>query len=61
MTKGIFTSEFWVTLLTGAITAICQALKLDPKIQEAILKLALAYIGSRTVIKVANNIKKNGS
>lgn len=56
MSKGMFTSEFYITLIGGIVTAICQALKLDPEIQNSILKLVLVYVASRTVVKTATAV-----
>ena len=55
---GVKTSEFWVTLISGIIVAVCNAFKVDPQIRDAIVKLAVAYITSRTVVKISENVKK---
>jgi len=60
MKPGIFTSEFYVTLVSGIIVAVCNAFKVSPDIRDAIVKLAIAYIASRTAVKVSNGIKKQG-
>jgi len=57
MRPGIKTSEFWTTLIGGIVVAICNAYKVDPQIRDAIIKLVVAYISSRTAVKVAENIK----
>lgn len=57
---GIKTSEFWVTLISGIIVAVCNAFKVDPQIRDAIIKLAVAYISSRTIVKASENVKKMG-
>jgi len=60
MKPGIFTSEFWITLVSGIIVAICNAFQVSPDIRDAIVKLAITYIASRTAVKVSNGIKKQG-
>ncbi len=57
MKSGLFTSEFWVTIVTGMVTTICQAIGVDPEIQKALITLALAYLASRTAVKVTGTIK----
>jgi len=58
--SGIKTTEFWVTLISGIIVAVCNAFKVDPQIRDAIVKLAVAYITSRTIVKISENVKKGG-
>ena len=60
MKPGLFTSEFYVTLVSGIIVAVCNAFNISPDIRDAIVKLAITYIASRTAIKVSNGIKKQG-
>jgi len=61
MTKrGIFTSEFWVTLATTIITLFADHLGVDPQVRDAIIKIAVAYIASRTAVKVSSGITKKG-
>jgi len=60
MKPGIFTSEFYVTLVSGIIVAVCNAFKVSPDIRDAIVKLAITYIASRTAVKVSDGIKKQG-
>ena len=55
--RGIFTSEFWFTLLVEATVAVMQAFKISLDVQNAIVNLLLAYIASRTTVKVAESIK----
>ena len=50
--SGIKSSEFWVIIVTGIVTTITKALNLDPQIADALLKLAIAYLAGRSVIKV---------
>lgn len=54
--SGFFTSEFIITLIGGVVVAICQAFNLDPALQQKIVALVIAYITSRTVVKVGNEI-----
>jgi len=64
MKSGFKTSEFWLVMLTGAITAGMQYGKVDPQIQESVLKVLLpaliAYIASRFGVK-AVTAWRNGS
>ena len=55
-TKGCWTSEFYITLATAILSVIAKAFNLSPDIQDALLKLAIAYISSRTVVKVGGAI-----
>ena len=56
MKPGVFTSEFYITLATAILSVIAKAFNLSPDIQDALLKLAIAYISSRTVVKVGGAI-----
>ena len=56
MKTGIFTSEFYVTLATAILSVVAKAFNLSPDIQDALLKLAIAYISSRTVVKIGGVI-----
>jgi hypothetical protein len=58
MKRGIFTSEFWLGLLTTVLVYFSDKLGVDPVIRDKIVQLVLAYIASRTVVKVADGIKK---
>ena len=51
MKPGVFTSEFYITLAAAILSVIAKAFNLSPDIQDALLKLAIAYIASRTVVK----------
>jgi small basic protein len=55
--RGILTSEFWFTLLVEVVIAAMQAYKVPLDVQNAIVNLLLAYIASRTTVKVAESIK----
>lgn len=57
MKSGIKTTEFWVTLISGIIVAVCNAFKVDPQVRDAIVKLAIAYITSRTAVKMLDGAK----
>ena len=59
MKPGIYTTEFWVTLISGIVIAVCQAFKIPQDLQDAIVKLVVAYIVSRTAVKVGVNINNN--
>ncbi len=56
--RGVFTSEFWVTLVTAIITIFADHLGVDPQVRDAVIKVAVAYIASRTAVKVSGAVKK---
>ena len=52
---GWLSSEFLVTVLGGCLTVILTALKVDPAITNKIVALVVAYVVSRTAIKITND------
>ena len=55
MHTGWMSSEFLVTVLGGCLTVILEALKVDPAITAKIVALVVAYVASRTAIKITND------
>jgi len=56
--RGVFTTEFWLTLVTTIITAFADQLKMDPQVRDAIIRVVVAYVASRTAVKVSDVMKK---
>jgi len=57
---GSKTSEFWVLLIGGIVTAFGKALNLPDPVISWLCSLVLAYLGSRTILKsigVRNGVK----
>jgi len=55
---GFKSSEFWVVLVSGFISAIGAGLGLSEHTIALLISLATAYLASRTLVKVVE-IKKN--
>jgi len=55
MHTGFLSSEFLVTVIGGCLTVILTAMKIDPAITNKIVALVVAYIGSRTLVKITND------
>lgn len=56
MKPGITTSEALVTIIVAVLTVLSKALNLPEDVQKSLIALAIAYVSSRTIVKVGNEI-----
>ena len=53
---GVRSSEFWVIIVSGLIATIGKAFNLSQDIIDGVIKLALAYLGGRSAVKIGEAV-----